>query len=261
LDSRQRLAPIGVAGEIYLGGEGIARGYLNQPVLTSERFIADPFSNDGFARLYRTGDLGRWRDDGMIEYVGRIDGQVKIRGYRIELGEVEAQIRTKSRVNEVAVLASQLDANDIRLVAYVVPRDRTNDNERLSVEELRASLKDVLPEYMIPSAWVILKEMPLTSNGKLDRGALPAPMASASTSRPYEPPDGLVEEALSEIWRELLRCERVGRSESFLDLGGHSLLAMRLVGRVRDEFGFELPLRSVFDNLTIKDLARIVVPN
>src|SRR6185369_7282911 len=212
LDQHRQLVPVGVVGEIYIGGAGVARGYLNRAELTAERFIADPFSSQPQARMYKTGDLGRWRADGTIEYLGRNDHQVKIRGFRIELGEIEAELVRHGQVKEVAVVAREDAPGEKRLVAYLVARAETGQP---SVEALRAHVKEVLPEYMVPSAFVILERMPLTQNGKLDRRALPAPELGAYISRRYEAPQGEVEEILAGIWQGLLRVERVGRWDNF----------------------------------------------
>ncbi|MBM0108954.1 non-ribosomal peptide synthetase, partial [Steroidobacter sp. S1-65] len=218
-DRHLQPVPIGVSGELYIGGAGVARGYLNRASLTAERFVRDPFSADAQARMYKTGDLGRWRADGSIEYLGRNDHQVKIRGFRIELGEIEAQLANQASVKDAVVIAREDAPGEKRLVGYVTSRGA----QPPSVEELRAHLKAVLPEYMVPSAFVVLSSLPLTPNGKLDRRALPAPELDAYVSREYEAPQGEVEEVLAGIWQELLHVERVGRQDNFFELGGHSL--------------------------------------
>jgi amino acid adenylation domain-containing protein len=251
LDSRQQPVPIGVVGEIYIGGAGVAQGYLGQPDLTAQRFLSDPFSTQANARLYRTGDLGRWNTDGTLEYLGRNDHQVKIRGYRVELGEIEAQLARHVQVKEAAVIARDDVPGQKRLVAYITPRDQHEP----SVEDLRAHLKAVLPEYMVPSAIVVLPALPLTPSGKLDRRALPAPDLEAYSTRQYEPPQGQVEEILAAIWHELLHLERVGRHDNFFELGGHSLLATRVISRIREKLRVELPVRAVFESPTLQQLA------
>jgi amino acid adenylation domain-containing protein/thioester reductase-like protein len=251
LDQRRQLVPVGVVGEIYIGGTGVARGYLNREELTAERFLADPFSSEPQARMYKTGDLGRWRADGTIEYLGRNDHQVKIRGFRIELGEIEAQLARHEQVKEVVVVAREDVAGEKRLVAYVVPDDPSSAP---SVEELRAHLKSALPEHMVPSAFVMLERMPLTPNGKLDRRALPAPELGAYISRGYEAPQGEVEEILAGIWQSLLRVERVGRQDNFFELGGHSLLIVQMMERLR-RVGLSTELRRVFDSASLAELA------
>jgi len=254
LDRYRQPVPIGVFGEFYVGGAGVARGYLNRPELTAERFLPDPFSNDTKARMYKSGDLGRRRSDGTIEYLGRNDEQVKIRGFRIELGEIEAQLTKHPQVKEGVVLARQGGPGEKRLVAYVVPRTTSCTDGPLKAETLRARLKDVLPDYMVPSAFVILERMPLTPNGKLDRRALPAPEIDAYTSRQYEPPQGEVEEILAGIWQTLLQVQRVGRQDNFFELGGHSLLIVQMMERLR-RLGLMGDIRRVFDSATLADLA------
>ncbi|HEV3051885.1 MAG TPA: amino acid adenylation domain-containing protein, partial [Longimicrobium sp.] len=245
LDASGAPAPVGVAGELYVGGAGVARGYLGRPRLTAERFVPDPFPVERGARLYRTGDLGRWRADGTLEFLGRTDFQVKVRGFRIELGEIEAALREHEGVRECAVLVRE-DAGEKRVVAYVVGDVET--------DALRAHVRRSLPEYMVPAAFVPLERLPLTPNGKLDRKALPAPELAADADR-YVAPRTPVEEVLAGIWAEVLRLERVGVEESFFDLGGHSLLATRVVSRIRELFGVEMPLRALFEGPTVAELA------
>ena len=251
LDRHLQPVPLGVVGEIYIGGDGVARGYLNRPELTAERFIADPFSAEAQARMYKTGDLGRWRADGTIEYLGRNDHQVKIRGFRIELGEIEARLVGHEQVKEAVVLAREDVPGEKRLVAYVVAREAA---QAPSVEGLRAHVKETLPEHMVPNAFVVLERMPLTANGKLDRRALPAPELGAYISREYEAPRGEVEEILAGIWQSLLRVERVGRQDNFFELGGHSLLIVQVMERLR-RVGLSTELRRVFDSSTLAQLA------
>src|SRR5262249_19437620 len=195
LDGSGEPAPLGAAGELYVGGAGIARGYLSRPELTAERFVPDRFSRDPGARMYKSGDLGRWRADGTLEYLGRNDQQVKIRGYRIELGEIEAALASHSGVQQAVVLAREDEPGEKRLVAYVVSATSS------SAEQLRAHLQPRLPEHMVPAAFVLLESLPLTVNGKLDRRALPAPQQQAYASRRYEAPQGEVEEILAGIWQ------------------------------------------------------------
>ncbi|WP_246765914.1 non-ribosomal peptide synthetase, partial [Pseudomonas syringae] len=219
LDERQQPVPLGVAGEIYIGGAGVARGYLNRDELTAERFLQDPFSQQPAARMYRTGDLGRYLPDGNIEYLGRNDDQVKLRGFRIELSEIEAVLATHPAVHEVALLVRQ-DAGEKRLVAYFTVHEA---QRTLEIETLRSHLQTRLPDYMVPAAYVRLDALPLTTNGKLDRKALPEPDAQALISRGYEAPQGEVENLLATIWAEVLQVEQVGRHDHFFELGGHSL--------------------------------------
>ena len=252
LDDYLQPVPIGVAGELYVGGAGVARGYLNRPELTAERFVADRFSADPKARMYKTGDLGRWRADGTIEYLGRNDQQVKIRGFRIELGEIEAQLVAHPKVKEAVVVAREEGEGEKRLVGYVIAKDTASPP---SAESLREHLKGMLPEYMVPSAFVELQALPLTPNGKLDRRSLPAPDLSSYASRQYEPPQGEVEEVLASIWQELLKVQRVGRNDNFFELGGHSLLATRMTVRAGSIMMLDIGVRAIFEFPTISQLA------
>jgi amino acid adenylation domain-containing protein len=259
LDDQLQPVPIGVTGELYIGGAGVARGYLNRPELTAERFLRDPFSADPDAGMYKTGDLGRWLADGNIEYLGRNDFQVKLRGFRIELGEIEARLAACAGVREAVVLAREDGAResahgDKRLVAYLVAQDGVT----LDAAALRTALAAVLADYMMPSAFVTLDSLPLTANGKLDRRALPAPDHSARVTRAYAAPIGATEAALAAIWQELLGVERIGRHDHFFELGGHSLLAVQMVSRLRQRLDVELPLREVFSQPTLEGLAAIV---
>ncbi|MDX2089002.1 MAG: amino acid adenylation domain-containing protein, partial [Kofleriaceae bacterium] len=250
LDAHGGLVPVGVPGDLYVAGEGLARGYFNEPAMTSERFVPNPF---GAGRLYKTGDLARWLPDGTLQYVGRSDHQVKIRGFRIELGEIEVVLGAHASVREVVVLAREDEPGDKRLVAYVVGR-----GGKPEVDELRMQAAAALPEYMVPSAFVVLDAMPLTPNGKVDRKALPAPDLSASSQRTYVAPRTEAEELLAGIWIQLLGIERVGVHDNFFELGGHSLLVMRLVARVRQVHGVELTVRAVFEARTLGNLAAVI---
>jgi amino acid adenylation domain-containing protein len=242
LDARMEPAPIGVAGEIYLGGAGLARGYLHQPQMTADRFVASPFVAG--ERLYRTSDLGRYRENGDLEYLGRLDHQIKLRGFRIELGEIEAVLRKQPGVRDVVVVAREDQPGDKRLVAYLVG----GEGAALVTSELRAAVKDALPEYMVPAIFTTLDALPLTANGKVDRRALPAPDgADASSEREYVAPRGPVEETLAAIFAEILRAPSVGAHDGFFELGGHSLLATQAITRIRGAFGVDLPLRTLFD--------------
>ena len=254
LDQHGQPAPLGVFGELHIGGAGVARGYLNRPELTAARFVADPFSAVPGARMYKTGDLGRWLADGSIEYLGRNDFQVKLRGFRIELGEIEASLAGCVGVREAVVVAREEAGGDKRLVAYVV----AEPGAVLAPAQLRAILAQALPEYMVPSAFVELEALPLTPNGKLDRRALPAPDREAVVARAYAAPQGAVEEALASIWQDLLGLEKVGRQDHFFELGGHSLLAVRLMAQVRERFGVELALRALFAGPTLEEVGRAV---
>jgi amino acid adenylation domain-containing protein len=261
LDSTLNPVPIGVTGEIYIGGDGLARGYLNRPELTAEKFIPHPFSDEPGARLYKTGDLGRYRLDGNIEFSGRIDHQVKIRGFRIEPGEIEAALREHPDIREAAVVAraditegpyaSENRKSDKRLVAYVVSKEN-----RVSSSELRSFLNDKLPDYMLPSTFVTLNVLPLTPNGKLDRRALPAPGRNRSDlSEIFVTPRTMTEQVIADIWSEVFDVEPIGVHDNFFELGLHSLLAMQVISRLRDAFDVHLPLRALFENPTIASLA------
>ncbi|MFL5540477.1 MAG: amino acid adenylation domain-containing protein, partial [Longimicrobiaceae bacterium] len=253
LDRAGEPAPVGVAGELFIGGIAVARGYLGRPALTAERFVPDSFGAPG-ARAYRTGDLCRWRPDGNLEFLGRTDFQVKVRGFRVELGEIEARLAAYPAVREAVVLALDDAAGGKRLAAYYTA------DAPVPVEALRAHLAGALPEYMIPAALVWMPEFPVTPNGKLDRRALPAPEADAfAASRGYEPPLGEMEEALAAIWSELLGVERVGRRDDFFALGGHSLLAVRVISRVRQLLGVEVGIADLFEKPVLSTLAQHVV--
>ncbi|MDU9026179.1 non-ribosomal peptide synthetase [Pseudomonas corrugata] len=253
LNARQQLAPLGVIGEIYIGGKGVAKGYLNRPDLTAEKFIADPFSDEPGALLYRTGDLGRWLPEGSLECLGRNDDQVKIRGFRIELGEIEARLVTCEGVKDAVVMVRADESGEKRLVAYVVAQPEVT----LTVAGLREQLSATLAEYMVPGAFVILPAFPLTLNGKVDRKSLPAPHSEDYASEAYEAPQGEIEQTLAGLWEDLLKVERVGRHDHFFELGGHSLLAMRLIERMR-QAGLSVDVRDLFSRPTLRALAAAV---
>jgi amino acid adenylation domain-containing protein len=251
LDAAQQLVPIGVAGEIYIGGAGMARGYLNRPDLTAERFVPDPFSKEPGLRLYRSGDLARYRADGQLEFLGRIDQQVKLRGFRIELGEIEATLAGHPAVREAAVLLREDRPGTQRLVAYVVPQDGMP-----AINELRAFLEERLPSSMVPAAIIALESLPLTTNGKLDRGALPAPdNERLAASASYVPPRTEQEAAIARIWSELLDLAAPGIHDNFFELGGHSLLIVQLQARLHERFGIQLAIVDLFQYPTIHLLA------
>ncbi|SFL87825.1 amino acid adenylation domain-containing protein, partial [Rugamonas rubra] len=255
LDRHGQLVPPGAAGEIHIGGAGVASGYLNQPELTRERFVADPFCGAPGARMYRTGDIGRWLADGTVEFIGRNDRQVKIRGFRVEPGEIEARLERLPGVGKSAVLAREDRPGEKRLVAYLAAAP---GQAAPAVRELRQALSQVLPDYMVPAAYVTVDALPLTPNGKLDRQALPAPAADAYTQHAYQAPQGPVEQALAQIWAELLRAERVGRQDHFFELGGHSLLAVQMTARLRQRLGVEVALQEVFARPVLRDFAAVV---
>jgi len=279
LDDHLHPVPIGVPGELYLGGAGVARGYLGRPELTAEKFVPNPFTeirdegrttkDEGkdvrppsreavlrpSSRLYRTGDLARYRPDGNLEFLGRLDHQVKLRGYRIELGEIESVLRAHPAVKETVVVMREDAPGDQRLAGYIVPRA----GETPALTEFRSWLQGRLPDYMLPSMFVLLDTLPRMPNGKVDRKALPAPGGDhLALSHGYVPPRTLTEELMAEIWVEVLHLERVGLSDNFFELGGHSLLATQVIARLYRAFGVELPLRSLFETPTIADLARAV---
>lgn len=252
LNRRLRPVPTGVIGELYIGGAGVADGYVNQPEETAARFIPDPFADDTSARIYRTGDLARHLPDASLEFVGRADHQVKVRGYRVELGEIEAVLAGSPGVRQTVVAAVADADGDQRLIAYVVP----SSGETLSHDALRALAREKLPDYMIPSAFVVLPAMPLTANGKVDRAALPAPdQARRDLQRPFVAPRTPVEQALANIWATLLKRTDIGINDDFFELGGHSLLATRVVSQMRRVFQIEIPLGSLFESPTVAALA------
>jgi acyl-coenzyme A synthetase/AMP-(fatty) acid ligase/acyl carrier protein len=256
----QDLAPVppGVPGEMLIGGEGVARGYLHAPELTAERFVPNPFAGDSRAdgragHLYKTGDLARWRPDGTIEFLGRSDNQVKIRGFRVELGEIEAVLAQHPAVRECAVAALEDAPGSKRVVAWLVPEP---DKATATAGDLRRFLAARVPAHMVPSAFVFLEALPMTPNGKVDRKALPAPdPARRELEETFVAPATVTEEALARIWREVLRLEQVGVRDNFFELGGHSLLMTQVISRVREAFGVELPVRKFFETPIITALA------
>ncbi len=252
LDRNGKPAPIGAAGELHIGGVQVGRGYLNRPELTAEKFTPDPFGSDPAARLYKTGDLARFRPDGNIEFLGRLDFQVKVRGFRIELGEIETVLGQYPAVRDVVVLAREDVAGDMRLVAYVVPKLGTP----LRASELREYLQEKLPEYMVPAAFVQMEALPLTPNGKVDRKNLPAPKWHDQSEEAYSAPKDELEKAIAGIWQELLRVERVGVDDSFFDLGGHSLLIIQAHRRLHEVIDRELAIIDLFRYPTIRSLVQ-----
>ncbi|MBD2040239.1 non-ribosomal peptide synthetase [Microcoleus sp. FACHB-672] len=263
LDSHQQPMPLGVAGELYIGGDNLARGYLNRPELTAEKFIANPFNPQPNARLYKTGDLACYLPDGNIEFLGRIDSQVKIRGFRIELGEIEATLRQHPDVEQAVVIDSEDVPGDKRLVAYIVPKEELiaskSQVQSLKSSEFRNLLQEKLPVYMVPAAFVILKILPLTANGKIDRQKLSAAdKAYLFSTETFLAPRTPIEEKLADIWAEVLHIEKISISENFFELGGHSLLATQVISRLRQAFQIELPLTHLFEFPTIAALAEII---
>jgi amino acid adenylation domain-containing protein len=254
LDAEMKPAPIGVAGELYIGGDGLARGYVNDAILTAEAFLPHPFSANRGQRVYRTGDRARFLEDGRIEFLGRLDEQVKIRGFRIELGEIETVLSQHPRVRECAVLTLSGPNGDKRLVAYFVPQTK----RRAQPEELRVFLKQKLPAYMVPTFFVELEKLPLTANGKVERRALPEPEMGRTELKGRVAPRTDAEERLAQIWTRILGRRDIGLRDNFFDLGGHSLLAVRLMAEIEREFGQRLPLISLFQDATIEYLAEIL---
>ncbi len=250
LDAQQKLVPVGVPGELFIGGIGLARGYLNRPELTAEKFVLDPFGEEPRGRLYRTGDLVRWLAGGELEFLGRLDHQVKIRGFRIELGEIEAVLRSHSSVGQAVVVAREDAVGDKRLVAYVTPAGALVP----SAEDLARHLRAQLPEHMVPSSFVLLDALPLTANGKVDRKALPTPQTETADGQH----DALspLEAAVVHVWEQLLPVKSIGPQSQFFDLGGHSLLATRVAARLRDVFRVDVPVRALFEAPTVAALAR-----
>jgi acyl-coenzyme A synthetase/AMP-(fatty) acid ligase/acyl carrier protein len=243
LDAARQPVPVGVTGEIWIAGAGVATGYHRRPELTAERFVADPFSTAPGARMYRTGDLGRWLPDGRIVHLGRMDSQVKIRGFRIELGEIEAALNANPSIVHSVVIAREARAGDVRLIAYVVVRDDAD----LTVSEMRRHLRSILPQYMIPSVIMTLAELPLTSNGKLNRLALPDPFKSVVGEDDVgEPPAPGMEQEIAQIWCDALKVQNVGANDNFFDLGGHSLLAVRVAVALEKKIGRRIDPRTLF---------------
>lgn len=259
LDASLQPVPVGIHGDLYIGGAGLARGYLNQPELTAEKFIANPFVDDAGSRIYRTGDRARFRADGKIEFLGRLDRQVKIRGYRVELEEIEGALAEHPDVREAAVIAwadpqsgSKISELDKMLVAYIGARKPIP----LLGDELRTFMLQKFPEYMVPSLYVPLNELPRTENGKINYRALPHPDGSRpELDRPFVAPRTVIEELIAQIWRDILRLEQVGVYDNFFELGGHSLVATRVISRIRDSFQIELPLRRMFETPTVAGIA------
>jgi hypothetical protein len=254
LDQHLQPVPVGVPGELFVGGTGVARGYRGLPGLTAERFLPDPFAGEAGHRMYRTGDRVRWRADGQLEFLGRRDQQVKIRGFRVEPEEVEVVLNRHPALRAAAVAVREDRRGDRRLVAYVVEAP----GRTATAEELQTYLRRTLPEHMVPAAVVRLSELPLTANGKVDRRALPAPDGLDGSAPEFVPPRNPVEELLAAIWSELLRRERVGVHDNFFALGGHSLLATQVVSRVRRALEVDLPVRALFEAPTVAGLAERV---
>jgi long-subunit acyl-CoA synthetase (AMP-forming) len=250
LDPHRNPVPVGVRGEIYVGGDGLALGYWNRAALTAERFVENPIAPEQSKRLYRTGDLGRWRGDGEIEYLGRVDGEVKLRGMRIDLGEIESVLLSHAGVREGAVIRVE-EGGEARLVAYLVPED----GEKADGRELRRYLRSKLPEHMVPARFVQVAELPLLSSGKVNRRALATVEGGVLSEQGTVAPRTAVEQKLAGMWREVLKVAEVGVDQNFFELGGHSLLALQVMVRIRREFDVELGVRTMFEEPTIAELA------
>lgn len=255
LDRHLNLVPIGVQGELYIGGSGLARGYLNRPELTSEKFVPDPFSPAPAARLYKTGDIGRYLLDGSIEFVGRVDQQIKIRGFRVELGEIESVLAQHEDISECVVIARDDDPGDRQLTAYII----LGPGRALHLESVRHFLRQRLPSHMVPAFFMSLEEFPLTPNGKIDRRALPLPKESRSDlGKPFVAPRSETEKRVAAMWGDVLRREEIGIYDNFFDLGGNSLLATQVMSRVRDVFHQEFPVRSLFEYPRLEEFGRLI---
>ncbi|AOX00346.1 hypothetical protein BJP34_13570 [Moorena producens PAL-8-15-08-1] len=250
LDNHLQPVPIGIPGELHIGGAGLARGYLNRPKLTQEKFIPNPFSKEPGSRLYKTGDFACYLPDGNIKFLGRIDNQVKIRGFRIELDEIEATLTENPQVKEAVVIAREDIPGDKHLVAYIVTGETVPTKS-----ELRSFLKQKLPDYMVPSAFVTLESLPLTPNGKIDRRGLPAPDISQASETTFVPPNTPTEELLGAIWSQILGIEKIGIHNNFFELGGHSLKATQVISQIRQVFSIDLPLKTLFEQPTVAQLS------
>jgi acyl carrier protein len=252
LDPHLQPVPVGVTGELFVGGVGLARGYLNRPELTAEKFIPHPFRDEPGARLYRTGDLVRYLPDGNLEFIGRIDHLVKLRGFRIELGEVEAVLNQHENVRQAAVIAHEVQPGDLRLIAYLVPQR----DVKLSAADLRAFLREKVPEHMVPGAFEFLDSLPLTPSGKVNRRALPGLRGlDTDPEAVYNPPRNEIERAIAAVWQEVLQVERVSIYDNFFDLGGHSLLMFQVYSKLRNVLAKELTMNDMFRYPTINALA------
>ncbi|MDQ6813903.1 MAG: AMP-binding protein, partial [Bacteroidota bacterium] len=251
LDTSGHLVPVGITGELHVGGEGLARGYLNRPDLTAQKFIKNPFDSSKGSKLYKTGDLGRYLPNGTIEYIGRIDDQVKIRGFRIELGEIENVLSQSQLVKQVVVVATGETENNKQLVCYIVPNGKYNKDAILNF------LKNKVPSYMVPSIWIVLDKLPLNKNGKVDRNSLPNVESNMLVAKEHVEPNTIIQKDLCNIWQNVLQIGRVGIFDNFFELGGSSLSAMRVVGQVK-RLGYKIEFMDLFANQTIKDLSEVL---
>jgi AMP-binding enzyme/Phosphopantetheine attachment site/AMP-binding enzyme C-terminal domain len=252
LDARLQLVPIGVPGELCIGGVGVARGYMNRPALTAEKFLPDPVNADAGSRMFRTGDIGRWHENGTIEFMGRADHQVKVRGYRVELGEIEAVLAQHPQVRSAVVVQRPDTSGGTRLIGYVLP----GSNEAVDVQGVRTWLRTNLPDYMIPAVIITLATFPTTPSGKVDRSALPDPEATAATPEShFVAPRTALESVLAGVFADVLGREPVSVTDNFFDIGGHSLLATRVVSRIRELFRVDFPLPRLFQDSNVAQLA------
>ncbi|HET9868209.1 MAG TPA: AMP-binding protein, partial [Nitrospira sp.] len=267
LDEHLLPVPVGVVGELYIGGACVVRGYLGRPELTAERFVPDAYGGEAGARLYRTGDVARWAPDGTVDFFGRIDLQVQIRGYRVEVVEIETVLEEHPSIRSAVVEARANGAGEVRLACYVVWKGGGESaqvnggdpaDEAVGVGGLRTWARERLPDYMVPVAWIELDELPRTPHGKVDRKALPDPVWGEGTSRVYEEPRDEVEQRMAAVWQRVLRIERIGAVDDFFELGGHSLLATQVVSHVRLEFAVEVHLRELFERPTVRGLSEVV---
>jgi amino acid adenylation domain-containing protein len=262
LDPRREIVPVGVTGELYIAGDGVSAGYINQPERTAERFFTECFNDDPGRKMYRTGDLARYRPDGTVEFIGRTDDQVKIRGFRIELGEVESALARYEGVTQAVVVARLDERGDRRLLAYVAAKnDPAKNTSGVTSEVLRAWLRGQLPEYMLPVGIVVLPRLPMTANGKIDRQNLPDPAETAAQNNTYIAPRNAMETAIARIWEEILHLDRVGVTDNFFEIGGHSLLATQVISRVRRSLDVDVPLRALFETPTVEALAKLAEKN
>jgi acyl-CoA synthetase (AMP-forming)/AMP-acid ligase II/aryl carrier-like protein len=251
LNKSMQPVPVAVPGELYIAGEGLARGYLNNPQLTAEKFIPNPFSDIDGERMYKTGDLARWLTDGNIEYLGRVDEQIKIRGFRIEPGEIEDVLKESGLIQQVVVLTAKAGGTNKVLVAYVVPKSNFDKASLVSF------LQQKVPDYMIPSVWVPMLQMPLTSNGKIDRKSLPAPDAQLKSGNDYIAPRSPLEQVLADTWQELLGIDKIGIHDNFFESGGDSIISIQVVSRVRRK-GYDFQVADIFTHQTIAKLSALV---
>jgi acyl-coenzyme A synthetase/AMP-(fatty) acid ligase/acyl carrier protein len=259
LDEHMLPVPVGVVGELYVGGATVSRGYLGRPELTAEKFLPDAYGGEPGSRMYRTGDVARWAPDGNVEFLGRIDHQVKIRGYRVEVEEIETVLEEHPAVRSAVVEARPDGAGELRLACYLVWKDGGDPaDEAVGIGGLRTWARERLPDYMVPVAWIELVELPRTPQGKVDRKALPDPVWGEGTSRVYEEPRDEVEQRMAAVWQRVLRIERIGAVDDFFELGGHSLLATQVVSHVRLEFAVEVYLRELFERPTVRGLSEVV---